>query len=812
MLTAFLPWIARAYDFSVNLPGSDHKLYYQVNSDKVTVSVATPPETYNFTQLTIPSEVSNGSNTYKVTGIASKAFYRAQVFNVELPATIETIGPDAFGYSKVSTINFPASLKSIGNSAFSGSSIQSADLKDGIKTIGSYAFSNNTKLIEVTLPSTLKTIDAGAFSSTGLLSVNVPGSIRTINDNTFQHCYSMTKLTLGEGIESIGIYAFSECRAIESLILPESLISTDYNSFSGCSNLKEIKFGSKLTTIGNQSFVGCGVKDIIIPDNVTMIEDEAFGNCRSLETIEFSKNMEIISARLCSGCSRLYKVVIPEGIKYIGSSAFSSCSLLTHIDFPNSLVAFKSPNDRQYYGAFYETGLTEFNFPPKVTEIPSGLLTNCKNLTKIVIPDHIKTIESSAFSGCTSLTEVVMPDFMETLPANIFNNCTSLPSFKFPTRLKKIEDNAFYGCTSISEFNFPDSIVDFGRDVFGGCTKIKEITLPSLNETSGAHLFYDCANLQSITYSTHTKSVYCLSENLSSLQEVHVPVAIPPAVYTLRLSSQQMIEPGNNVTLYVPVGAKTAYGNDWFWNSFFRIVEEEVKGVDYGITAKIEGSGSVEINGTMFNYNAIPVRQGEKAVVKFIPSSNDWLVAEVTLNGKDVTADVVDNEYIVENVNENCEFDVRFARCPVILTIHSGELGMIRIPVEYNHTFSCSVEATEGWSLVKVMMDGMDVTSLVADGGMLTTEKLRYAADIYITYEKTSGVETTFEDAATSIYADGGMINICGLPEGCSWAVYDIDGIQVASGISQANNFAVSLPVGRIYIVKTTSRTVKLVL
>ena len=71
------------------------------------------------------------------------------------------------------------------------------------------------------------------------------------------YAQQIREVVIGNGVTSIGNYAFSECRALESVTFAE---------------------GSKLESIGECAFVSTRLTSVEIPASVTSIGDYAFGS------------------------------------------------------------------------------------------------------------------------------------------------------------------------------------------------------------------------------------------------------------------------------------------------------------------------------------------------------------------------------------------------------------------------------------------------------------------------------------------------------------------------------------------------------
>ena len=205
ILLLLLPLLANAHDFEVD------GVYYNItDSTELTVEV-----TYEGQLLTdytnavnnssyrgdvvIPTTVTQGETTYRVTSIGSSAFYQAkELTSVTISEGLTSIGLGAFTECNLSTITLPESLV----------------------TIGEYAFNTCRDLTSITIPKGVKSIKEAAFAQCqSLISVTIP-------DNS--------KLTL------IGGHAFYDCRSLTSITIPKSVTSIERRAFAKCSKLSNV--------------------------------------------------------------------------------------------------------------------------------------------------------------------------------------------------------------------------------------------------------------------------------------------------------------------------------------------------------------------------------------------------------------------------------------------------------------------------------------------------------------------------------------------------------------------------------------------
>lgn len=778
---------ASAYDFSSQTRYADDEaldsvwLYYSINPDGATVSVTQGPANYNFDSVEIPETVTHDGKTYTVTEIAYQAFVGGNINIVKMANTITEIGDYAFKGSSLNKILFSKNLKLIGDCAFCRTQLSSIDLPEGIEIIGESAFAGDTdyignplgKIRFVTLPSTLKSIGAYAFKNNAYLNdVVIPDNIISIKERTFSNCIDLDKITLSNKLQSIGDYAFYGCAftEIKGGVETASLKNVSIMPIESTSLI----IPPSLTTIGNNAFSNNELlKSVVLPNNILRIGTNCFSSNAYLESITFSSGMTELPNSVCDNCPRLVDVKIPNSITKIGERAFAGNNLLSHIELPATITEIGS-------SAFSGAGLVDISLPPLVEEIKSNTFQNCTYLVNVNIPDSIKIIGSGAFRDCEGLETVEVPDGVTTLSSLLFYGCKSLTSVTLPKTLKTIEDNVFNGCSALEAIELPMSLESLGGSAFSGCPSLKNITLYHNVKTIGSRCFYGC----------------------TSLESVHYKRAIPSIV-------SNVIQTDNTCTLYVPTGSKATFESTSGWSAFSAIVEEEI-GYDilYRVSASKSGQGTIAINGENKNYSDI--LSGSKVGVTFNPASG-WALKAVSLNDKDVTAELNDNEYMIDSLGANMVFAAVFEELPVILCLRSATGGTIDIPVVKGNNFTCKFTPDEGWLINNVRYNNSDVTSSLTENNEYTTPVIKANAMLTVSYETdNNSVENIAADSEMKAYviADG-MLVVEGAADGYPIAVYDVDGRVLTSLISVDGKCSYQLPDNGVYIVKGISKSIK---
>lgn len=224
---------------------------------EVTELVEAGPDVTGYTgDITIPSTVTHGDMTYRVTKIGDYAFADNSGYNVNSPTSITipegvtVIGKGAF-YScrELTTVTLPVSVDSIAEYAFFDCTAMTAVYYDG--TTEQWLGMDFTT-------STANPVSAGH-------NLYVKGEL-------------LTDLVIPETVTEINSCSFYNCTGLKSLELHDGVATINSNAFDGCSNLASVKLGSGLETIGQSAFNGCtGLTEVTIPDGVTEIEWWVFG-------------------------------------------------------------------------------------------------------------------------------------------------------------------------------------------------------------------------------------------------------------------------------------------------------------------------------------------------------------------------------------------------------------------------------------------------------------------------------------------------------------------------------------------------------
>ncbi len=255
--------------------------------------------------VVIPATVTNGTKTYRVVAIGSRAFaYCSGLTSTTIPNSVTIIKDHVFESCRnLNSVNIPNSITSIGEGAFGSC----------------------TSLTSIVLPNSVTTIDNWAFSSSGLTSITIPNSVTSIGSSVFENCISLTSVTIPNNVTSIGSNVF-ENTAISTPVYNDHLFIYLPYSYSG---------------------------EYIIPEGITTIVAKAFYEHNNLTNIVLPTSLRNIKEYAIYGCRNISSIILPAAIDTISNGAFNGCVDLVDV----YLYAVKPPyvgysSWSDYYNAF----------------------------------------------------------------------------------------------------------------------------------------------------------------------------------------------------------------------------------------------------------------------------------------------------------------------------------------------------------------------------------------------------------------------------------------------------------------------------
>lgn len=216
----------------------------------------------------------------KVKTIEQQAFYNCGLTELVIQEGVQTIGYNTFESNSLKNLTLPSTITSIGWGAFGYNNNLQLIICNAVTppTLGDNAFGSSVKDIKVPLSSiaayrqavgwknfanyyggevvadgiTYRIDEKGAMVATAeatLTEANIPSAVEfegnqypviKINEKVFSGNTNLTAVTLPDGLVEIDNNAFWICCNLESIIIPSSVNSIGISAFSECKALKDI--------------------------------------------------------------------------------------------------------------------------------------------------------------------------------------------------------------------------------------------------------------------------------------------------------------------------------------------------------------------------------------------------------------------------------------------------------------------------------------------------------------------------------------------------------------------------------------------
>ena len=205
--------------------------------------------------------------------------------------------------------------------------------------------------------------------------------------------------------------------------------------------------------------------------------------------------------------SRITSVNIGEGIEEIDAEAFYVTGQLVEVLFPSTLKTIG-------VGAFYLSGIAEFNLPEGLLTIKRSALDTAK-LTSLHIPASVQEIGDPPARTSTALTAITVDSGNLNYTAQDgvlytkdMKTLVSYPrgktgaTFAIPSGVEELGRMAFYGVAALTGVTLPAGLLTIGEECFLAATGITAIAIPASVQTINGIAFGTMPALTAITVET----------------------------------------------------------------------------------------------------------------------------------------------------------------------------------------------------------------------------------------------------------------------------------------------------------------------
>lgn len=483
-----------------------------------------------------PSHITDVSIFDGETVLADRMFESCRyIVNIELPSSLDNVGENAFGGSGWEAAyngDFVIILRDLDGRgllvSYKGSQ-KYVVIPHDVKAINRNLLDGNTT-IEIISADNISNIHNGAFANAGVLSkVILKGDAPVFGSGVFSGLMAGAQLFVDA--DKLAIYNPASTAGIE--VVPNNIVMQgDYMLEAiSPSEAKLVQYlGTSATAeipdaVGGYSIVSLG-KNVLFStvESLTfktsdIIDQYSFGNLKKLKSVTVLDTNNIVSNR-----------------QYIYELALANTSL--------AKLAYNGGDCTLYY-------LLNNNAPPAsiktveviagATQIASGMLNNCPNITNIILPGTIKTVGLFAFEKTAWFAaqpsyvvildgylykykgqeqNVTIPNTVKVIGTRAFaqtadgvnwsgNMFVKSVKFQSGSSATAILSKAFENCAVLIKIDLPSTLASIAQDAFTGTAMtVENNTLLARGDRGDALIKY-----------SGTDSVYTLSAGINTINE-----------------------------------------------------------------------------------------------------------------------------------------------------------------------------------------------------------------------------------------------------------------------------------------------------
>lgn len=192
------------------------------------------------------------------TAIKNMAFNSCSIRSIRFNSKLTTVGEYAFAYTDITEVDVPATVTSIGEGAFAAcDKLVKANIRTALTTMPPHIFNDCERLTSVNIPATVKTIGWGAFwGCKALTSIALPAGLKTIGDQAFYES-GLKSISLPQGVQTLGEEAFAYVPGLTEVNIPSSVTSIGKYCFNNSPGIKTVKVNTAVPcTLGTCGFDG----------------------------------------------------------------------------------------------------------------------------------------------------------------------------------------------------------------------------------------------------------------------------------------------------------------------------------------------------------------------------------------------------------------------------------------------------------------------------------------------------------------------------------------------------------------------------
>lgn len=426
-----------------------------------------------FNQAIIANNYSNGKGVIKVSGplkvVKSGAFLNSwNLKHLLLPDCVEELEDNILPASikEFDSFYLPKSLRVFTGKSFCYGVIRRFDGDDRVKNNG----------LMVVVDGHIRVV-----ASPKTDSITIPGEYEAIDDFAMWGYHPELKhLTIENGVTTIGSYAFSGCKNLETVQLPQTMSNPSYSMFDYCDCINSFEGPSDyvssdgktvyrytpfyasdgITVISYLKWImnvaKSGLTNYVVDDDIFGLDPESFCRAEDLQSISFSRNDIEILGDTFDECYNLEYISGPGASDDHRSYIATICGVRIFELFAGKGIQSYTVSNCDWiqgYAFAYWPELKEVIISEGVVQNGADAFWGCPNLEKVVFPSTYESIGSTSFANTTTVKEIwlkpltppLIKDYGSGKTIGLENNKSQLTIYVPEPALSAYEKDSYWG-------------------------------------------------------------------------------------------------------------------------------------------------------------------------------------------------------------------------------------------------------------------------------------------------------------------------------------------------------------------------------